>query len=91
MHVCVCVCVNCMLTHKRAVQATNDALATFRLVAAKSDYFGVGGSVSSFMQHVQASQHFMVEVVKHIRTGKNPPPLHTLFSASASVAVSCFW
>ena len=50
----------------------SNALATFRLVAAKSEYFGVGGSVSSFMQCVRDSQQFVVEVVKHIHTGDDP-------------------
>ncbi|KAK7110097.1 histidine protein methyltransferase 1 homolog [Littorina saxatilis] len=39
------------------------------LVAAKCDYFGVGGSVPSFIQYIQANGQFEVETVKHINTG----------------------
>jgi hypothetical protein len=39
------------------------------LVAAKSDYFGVGGGVSSFTQVITSSQKFKVNVVRHIDAG----------------------
>ena len=39
-------------------------------MAAKNDYFGVGGGVLSFTDFMQASQQFVVDTVKRIDAGK---------------------
>ena len=41
-----------------------------RIIAAKSEYFGVGGGVGLFLNYVQrASNHFTVEVAGSVNAG----------------------
>ena len=83
LHLTGCWNISVVIIHRSSNRCTyvllnmNNTLATFRLVAAKCDYFGVGGSVSSFLQYVQASQQFVGQVVKHINTGEDPPLVHS--------------